>query len=133
MNLLNYIFPKPDPLRYALHEAPKGWNPPPEVRAKKRSDNSVFVIDETTRTFGFSDKPFEKALQNLPETLTEADVQELAARELDPYNPGYAAAKAIFAVNPGVTKKELYEAVPGVAKETFKDVLAAFRAAARKG
>lgn len=129
--LFQSIFAKPDPLRFAADDVPVGWNPPPAQKTKRRDGNGVFVMDEATRTFGFADKPFETSLQNQPEGLTERDIEELNSRNLDPYNPGYAAAKKIFAVNPAVTKKELWEAVPGVAKETFKDVLAAFRAAAR--
>ena len=132
MNLFNLIFAKPDPLRFASEAVPVGWNPPPVAKERKRSGNGVYVLDSETNTFGFADKPFETAMQNQPADLTDADVQALLRRNLDPYNPGYAAAKRMFSVNPGVTKKELYEAIPLVGKETFKDVLAAFREAARE-
>lgn len=130
MTLFKEIFGKPDPLRFAPASVPDGWNALPEAKAKKRSGNGVYVLDEATNTFGFADKPFETRLQGQPEGLTARDIAELAKRDLDPYNPGYAAAKAIFAKNPAVSKKELWQQIPGVAKETFKDVLAAFRAAA---
>ena len=131
MILFKSIFAKPDPRRFAPQTVPVGWNPPPEVKAKKRDGNGVYLIDDATKTFGFADKPFETVLQNLPEAITEADAAELRQRGLDPYNPAYAAAKAIFARNPDVSKKELAQQIPVVAKETFKDVLAAFRAAGR--
>ena len=127
----NSIFSKPDPRRFAAKSLPDGWNPPPVTKGKERGKSSVFLMDEVTNTFGFSDKPFERAFEEIPEGLTPADVRELQKQNLDPYNPGYAAAKAVFARNPNVTKKELHAAVPTVARETFKDVLAAFRAAAR--
>lgn len=131
MTLFARIFAKPDPKRFAPAEVPAGWIPPPEVKARKRSGDGIYIIDEASNTYGFADKPFETVYNNQPETLTDRDIAELSKRNLDPYNPAYAAAKKLFVANPGISKSDLSAQIPGVARETFKDVLASFRAAAR--
>jgi len=84
-------------------------------------------MDETGTRFGFTDKPFDG--ERPATTLTDRDVHELEKRNLDPYNPAYAAAKEMFSRNPQTTKGEIHAAIPVIAKETAKDVLAAFRKA----
>lgn len=130
MNLLDAIFGKPDPKRFAQEVPPVGWVEPPKPKAR-RSGTTAYLLDDATNTYGFTDKPFEVSADAPQSSLTDRDRAELIARNLDPHNPGYAAAKDIFSRNPQVSKKELYEQIPAIAKETFKDVLAAFRAANR--
>lgn len=118
-----------DPRRFAPSAAPNGWHQvPPGREPAKRGTSTIYQI--AGRTFGFTDKPFESEV-HVDAELTGADIRELAARNLDPYNAAYAQAKRIFASNTGVTKSDLFEAIPGVSKHTLKDVLAAFRAAQR--
>lgn len=120
----------PDPKRFAPAAIPEGWV---EVKkpVKKRTGSTIYALDETGTRFGFTDKPFEVTSEK-PETgLTDADIFQLEQRNLDAYNPAYTAAKEMFSRNPQVTKGDLHNALPTVAKETFKDVLAAFRKANR--
>lgn len=118
----------PDPKRFAPAGVPTGWH---EVKkpAKKYSGSTIYALDNSGTRFGFTDKPFEASER--PETaLTDLDIHELEKRNLDAYNPAYAAAKEQFSRNPKMTKGDLHAAIPSIAKETAKDVLAAFRKAA---
>lgn len=100
-------------------------------KAQKPGLTSV-MSDANTNTWGFTDKPFfEKDSAAVPE-LTERDIYELKERKLNPAKAHYAAAKRMFASNPSVTKTDLAEAIPGVSIDTWKDVLASFRAALKE-
>lgn len=122
----------PDPARFAPDIVPEGWHVVVKKATPIRNPTTIYQTDETGRRFGFTDKPFEGD-QIRETTLTDRDIHELQRRNLDAYNPAYAAAKEAFSRNPATTKGELHNLLPTIAKETAKDVLAAFRAAAKVG
>lgn len=137
MNLLSEIITAvrqitaaPDPKRFAPGVLPDGWVEVKKVE-RKRGNSTIYALDDSGTRFGFTDKPFEVAAGKPETVLTDLDIHELEKRNLDAYNPAYAAAKELFSRNPQITKGDLSKQLPTVAKETFKDVLAAFRAAAK--
>lgn len=121
--------PEPDPKRFAPESAPKNWHRAPEkTYTPPESGSTVWCPDERKRVFYFTDRPFAEEVN--PE-LTPRDMQELARRKLNPSNPLYSAAKRMFSENPNCTRGDLAFHIPGASSETWKVVLAAFRASLR--
>jgi len=117
----------PDPKRFAPSDVPIGWIEIQKPR-EKPTGSTIYELDDSGTRFGFTDKPFDG--EKPASKLTDRDIHELEKRNLDAYNPAYAAAKEIFSRNPQITKGDVHAAIPAIAKETAKDVLAAFRKAA---
>lgn len=127
-NIKSIIFPAPrDAARFATPSAPKGWH-----RAAKeaiKEPGSAFMVEQDGKVFyGFSHKEFDRSVL-ISHELTNEDRKELAKRKLNPENENYTLAKRIFAENPAIKQREIHELLPAIALSTYKDVLAAFKAA----
>lgn len=120
---------RPDPKRFAPTSSPKNWHRAPDAAyTPPESGSTVWQPDERKKVFYFTDRPFAEEVN---QELTPQDMRELARRKLNPSNPIYAAAKRMFSENPNCTRGDLHFHFPGASSETWKVVLAAFRAAIR--
>jgi hypothetical protein len=127
-NEIKAAFEPADPKRFSTVGAtPWNWNGEFEKRDDRKG--GPILTNRETQTFEFG----QTGLIEIPEYLTELDVQELRKRNLDPNNPAYAICKAYFSKMRFCTKTELAansgdDYNEGIMPETAAKVLAAFRA-----
>lgn len=127
INDLKAAFAPPDPKRFAVHSVP-----PPnwfgELEHKVDRTSGAILVNKDTNTYEFG-----RTRVDIPEHLTDLDIEGLRKRGLDPENPAYAACKRYFSKMPFCTKEDLAANSGGpdhepIKANTAKDVLGAFRA-----